>query len=223
LNNDGEILAIRLAPPYDANVMCFDFKDTWYPTANTGKSLMIVSPNIPVGDLGDKASWTVGPEFAGTPDGFVITNPSDYIAWLGYHETGDGDDEDFDGFDSLAEYGLKLLPGSPDQTNGASAAPSVTTDVDGKMVFSFLLPVNALAAGGLGRSDVVYFVESSETLEEGEWSELATKEASLPWVGSGTVTMGAAAGGYVPVTVRDFVPTSAQSRRYIRLRFGLAQ
>ena len=109
-------------------------------------------------------------------------------------------DSDHDGFSNLLEYALKMNPRVPDSVSGP--AVGVSDLIGGQryltLTFRRLLPPR----------DVTYAVEVSDTLAGWDSPPGATVEQSATANGDGTET----------VVVRDTVPMTPDSRRFLRLR-----
>ena len=218
LDNGGETLALRLAPPFDANILYFTYDDGWYLTTDgQGWSLDLVSTTTRPNAFGDRDSWTASAAEGGTPGGLSIVLPTDYASWLTFHGTVDGVDADTDGLTSLVEYGLGLNPNSSAPGQGADHKPQGVLDPQRRLDLTFQLPVNLAAPGGSGRTDVTYVVQGRDELDSGAWIDLSTKSPSVDWAGAATVTVGASSGGFVPVTVQDVLGADDRPRRYLRL------
>jgi hypothetical protein len=91
--------------------------------------------------------------------------------------------------------------------------PLTSRDGTGHPRLSFQVPQNPAATDGQGFADSVLRVEASNDLAT--WTSVATKTFASPWTGS--VVVGAPAGGYIPVIVTD-TATPSGNRRFLRLR-----
>ncbi len=221
LNNDGEEIAIRLADPFTANVLCFDFRDSWYAAANAGSSLVLTNTGSTLSDHSERDSWNISSTYAGSPAGVIVTNPGDYQGWLGFNATQDLVDTDKDGFDALAEYALGINPHSPNGTLGAQSGPAVSTPVD-KLKFSFKLPANTSLPGGYGRTDVLYSIQASTSLEEPDWADIATKgPTDATWQGPANVNVTTDGINQRTMTVTDEATIANGQRRFIRVSFSV--
>lgn len=217
LNNAGEWLAVDLAAPYTAHILCFEYKNTWYPgTSGQGLSLTLSSETALAKDWDESESWMASAAAGGSPDGGSILVPSGYVAWLAFYGITSPDDSDSDGLNSLIEFGLGRDPMSLAGTNGVIALPTASESGDGKIQISFELPVNALATDAYGAGEITYVVEAGDEL--GGWLPIATKSDSTSFAGVGTVSVGAANNGFVPVTVTDTEVIATHGRRFLRLR-----
>lgn len=218
LDNSGEVLAIQLPPPYDANVLSFSFSDGWFTsTDGGGRSLVVPNPLVAAGVYGDRDTWLASTNNGGDPAGAMLPPLGIYADWAATFAIPNGTyDGDKDGVPALVEFGLGLSPaGGLDIDPVAVQVISVT--FDGRLELHLLLPENALATQQHGMSELVYTVQASSDLAS--WTTVATKSFTTAWSGAGTVTVGSAAGGLVPVTVTD---DAAAVNRYVRLMVSSA-
>jgi hypothetical protein len=216
LDNDGERLALRLPPPFDANVLSFDYRDGWYlGTDGLGAALMVVDPLVLAREWGQRGTWTATVS-GGNPAGFGARTDT-YSGWSALHGavtvTSDGDR---DGVPALVEFALGMNPQSPNDGDGRAGAPLVVAGVNGRAALQFLVPQNAAAAQGHGLAEATYRVQASSDLTN--WTTIATKTLTTAWSGVGGVTLGTATGGFLPVTVEDTTPLGSQPRRALRLQ-----
>ena len=78
--------------------------------------------------------------------------------------------------------------------------------------YTFYIPENAGAAQGHGVTDLVYTVQSRADLNTGVWATVASKSYATNW--TGTVSLGAASSGFIPVTITD---PSGGTQRFFHL------
>jgi hypothetical protein len=219
LDNSGETLALRLPPPFDANVLTFSYDVGWQPSASgRGKSIVVVNPQGKAATWGDASTWTFSPSFGGDPDGVVITAPDFFTPWLAHFARPNAEDDlDADGISAFLEYAFAMDPTEPNEGEGAAGLPSAGTGADGKLELHFEAPENLSAVQNHGRPDVGYVIEASDNLAT--WTVIASKLPASPWTGAASVTIGPASNGLVPVVVRD--PQATGPARYLRLRTTL--
>ncbi len=68
LNNDGEMIVLKLAEPLEAAVMRFEYKNGWYPlTDGAGWSLVIKEPQGPLESWQDSRNWRQSTAAGGSP------------------------------------------------------------------------------------------------------------------------------------------------------------
>jgi len=68
LSNGGDNIVLRLPDPYEAAMLRFDYKPSWYPsTAGQGRSLVIVSASAPRDTWSSKSSWRASMSAGGSP------------------------------------------------------------------------------------------------------------------------------------------------------------
>ncbi len=215
LDNSGETLAITLAPPFDANILSFDYRGNWYAAADGGGgAILLVSNTTAISDFKNRSSWT-STALGGSPAGLATQAPpqTGYTAWRNYY----GGlialaDEDFDGIDNLMEYSV-----GTDYTKSSTTqylAPNVPAD--DHLRVNFTLPQTSVL-GGMGLPDIHYIIQAGDDLNG--WTTIAEKlPTSATWTGTATVTIGTASGGRIPVTVRDPQATAGQNRRFMSLK-----
>jgi hypothetical protein len=112
LDNSGEGLAIQLPPPYDANVLDFNFSDTWYTsTDGSGRSLIVPNALLAAGVWGDRNTWLASANNGGEPAGFTLSPLGLYADWSATFSipspTSDGD---LDGIRAVIEFGPWTRP-----------------------------------------------------------------------------------------------------------------
>jgi hypothetical protein len=224
LDNNGEELALRLADPWDANVLRFRYESTWYGTNGTGLSLNLVSNATDIHDFDNKSSWTTGPSGGSPAGGSVAGNELD--AWLTAHGLTPADlllDGDGDGLTNLVEYALTADPSLAPGANGISAAPvSQFSTVAGNAVPALRVAIpTSVLPGGFGMPGVTYFVQDST--DSGTWRDVLRKSpadaawqnltGALPLVDSlGT------SGGKAQFVLKSPDGLSAGARKYMRLK-----
>ena len=232
LDNNGELIALRLPAPWDANVLCFRYESTWYNANASGYSLQLLSNATSIEDFGDRDSWAAATQFYGTPDSW--TPPADphgggLASWLTANGFTNADlllDTDFDGLNNALEFSLNTNPRSATAPNGAERLPTSGAS-GGFTTITFDLPTTALA-GGHGCPGVTYEVKAGTNLTG--WTTLAKKTpASATWTDASggvlpvnTVTLSSGPGGLTRVTVRDNSLISASQRRYMMLSVTVA-
>jgi len=221
LDNSGEKLAMQLPPPFDANILTFEFKDTWQTTTDgLGKSLIVANSGLNAGLWGDKDTWSYSASPFGDPDSFSIAPPDHFIPWLTYYSLSSVDeDTDRDGMKPATEYGLGSNPKDAGPTNGAPIAPAVEITSEGELRLHFEAPFNPAVAQSHGPADLGYVVEASTNLVS--WQPIATKLPTANWSGTSTVTLGTVANGLLPVTVSVAAPLG--DIRFLRLRTSVLQ
>jgi hypothetical protein len=215
LDNDGERLALQLPPPFDANVLSFDYRDGWYvSTDGLGTALVVVDPLVSAREWGQRGTW-MATVLGGHPAGFGARADT-YSGWSALHgAVAVTSDDDRDGVAALVEYALGMDPRSPNGGDGRAGAPLVVSGANGRAALYFLVPQNAAAAQGHGLAEATYRVQASSDLTN--WTTIATKSLTAAWSGVGAVTFGTVASGFLPVTVEDIVPPGSQPRRALRL------
>ena len=210
LSDGGEGVAIQLPPPFDANILTFNYDDNWYvSTDGAGTALRTISAATTAAGLwGDKDTWTAS-ALGGSPGG-VATRTDTFSGWMTLNGVNAvTDDNDHDGIPALIENALGMNPNSGNGTHGVAGAPVATSGSS----YTFLVPVNAGAAQGHGVTDLVYNVQSSPNLATGPWASIAAKSFTTNW--SGTVSVGAPVSGFIPVTVTD---PAGGAQRFFRLQ-----
>jgi hypothetical protein len=212
LDNGGEKLALRLPPPFDANILTFEYNDAWFPAADgDGAALTITSPaSVMARDWDERETWTQSAP-GGDPDD---TTPrwDTFAGWMAVnHALTPGQDDDHDGVPALIEFVLGMNPTSGLGHDGPLGLPVPGVDAQGRSQITFFVPQNAEAFGGIGFPDGTLRVDASSTLLN--WSTIASKSFISAW--SGSVTVGAAVNGYIPVTVTDSILSGP--RRFLRL------
>jgi hypothetical protein len=211
LDNGGEILALQLPPPFDANILTFSYNDSWYAsTDGLGTSLVVFDPLTKANVWGDRDTWRPSAENGGHPGGFTARSDT-YSGWSALHGVlSVTADDDKDGVAALVEFGLGMDPAETNGGDGAAGAPFVTVNVSGNAELHLLVPASS-AAQGHGMAEAVYNVQASSNLTA--WTTIATKTFTTNW--TGTVNYGGAVGGFVPVVVED---TVGGTQRYLRLQ-----
>jgi hypothetical protein len=229
LDNSGEQLALRLPPPWEANVLCFEYESTWYDTNGSGYSLQLAGTAIGIEDFGERESWSASTQLQGTPDGWTPgdpPHPQGLAAWLAVHGLTTAEvllDPDGDGMTTAFEFAFDTDPLSPAPPHGADRLPVGGAGPDGRITLTFDLPATTLP-GGHGCPGVTYSVQAGETL--GAWSTLATKtptattwtDATANPLPAGTVSVAPGPPGMSRITVTDAVPMNTASRRFLRLQ-----
>lgn len=221
LDNGGERLAIRLAPPFDESILDFKYSDEWYAsTDGQGRGLTILNQLAKANTWSTRASWGAS-ALGGTPGG-VLPRTDTYNGWTGFWGVlAATDDNDRDGVRALVEFGLGMNPNSPNGYDGRSGAPSVVSGPNGRLALSFLLPNNVAAVGGYGMPEATYRVRASSDFLS--WTTIATKTSGAGWSGTASVSAGTPGGGYTQIVVEDSVPFSANPRRFLKLEVVLPQ
>lgn len=216
LDNAGETLTLRLAPPFDANALRFRYEDDWYPeTDGAGRALDLAAVEIPVSQLSRAVSWSASESMDGTPGLAVQLPPSHYHAWKAFYGVADGDD-DADGRPSLIEFAFGLDPRVSAEVPGVSALPIASRNPDGRLELRLALPVHEALAQGHGRLEVLYEVQAGNGLEG--WTTIASKAPDFPWTGSAEVTLASPSEGRVEVRVIDAIGPPATAGRFLRVR-----
>lgn len=216
LDNSGEEIAIQLPPPFDANVLTFDFSDLWYTsTDGLGNALLVSDPTVKAGLWDEKETWIASPQLGGAPGGF-LARTDNYTGWSAFYGAVTvNDDRDRDGVGALVEYSLGMNPTSPNGGDGRLGTPGILTS-NGRAALNFWVPANATAPQGHGQAEVTYRVQASSDMAT--WTNIATKGPGSPWAGSATIAVGLPSGNYFPIVVEDTELLSAQPRRYLRLQ-----
>jgi hypothetical protein len=219
LDNSGEELAIQLPPPFDANVLTFDYSDGWYvSTDGLGYALFVFDPTVKARLWDEQETWGPSPQLGGAPGGFLARTDtySGFSAFYGAVNV--TDDLDRDGLGALVEYCLGMDPTSPNGGDGRAGSPGILGTANGRAALNFWVPTNATAPQGHGQAEATYRIQASNDLFN--WSNIATKAPGSAWTGAAGVSIGAPSGGYLPVTVEDTELISEQPRRYLRLQVG---
>jgi hypothetical protein len=214
LDNGGEKLAIQLPPPFDANILTFDYEDGWYAsTDGEGTSLIVKTPITTLArDWEERETWGVS-NLGGNPAG-ASARTDTFSGWMTLnHALTAAQDDDNDSIAALVEFGLGMNPASALGLDGPLGLPVVSLTAGGQLQLDFDVPQNPAAASGHGFEDTVIRVDASNDLST--WTNIASKTLAAPWTGS--VVVGAPAGGYVPVTVTDST-APAGGKRFLRLR-----
>ena len=208
LDNSGEPVAIQLPPPFDANILTFSYGDTWRLSADGGGTARTTLAGISKASLwGDKDTWAAT-ALGGSPAG-IGARTDTFSGWMTLNGVNAvGDDNDFDGLPALVESALGMNPQNGNGTHGIAGAPAAASGSS----YTFLVPQNAGAAQGHGVTDLVYTVQSRADLIAGAWTTIATKSFAANW--TGTVSLGAAVNGFIPVTVTD---TTGGPQRFFHL------
>jgi len=124
-----------------------------------------------------------------------FTNPADLADPA---ISGENGDPDHDGIPNLLEYGLGLLPGTTD-TSGLPTAEVQS----GYLTLTYRHNKQA--------TDLLYMVEACGDIAGGKWSSIGVVESTR-----------VDKGDYWSITVRDAVPTSSESHRFMRLKVVIA-
>ena len=216
LDNGGEELAIQLPAPFDANVLTFNYSDTWYTsTDGFGPSLVVPNPLLAADQWGDRSTWRASASNGGDPDG-QLALATTYAGWSALHAVQSvTEDADKDGVPALVEFALGMTNEDTNGRQGAGGLPVPSRAADGRLRLTFSVPANADDVQGHGFADIVYRVQAADTL--GNWTTIATKTFGAAWVGTGTTNVGTPSGGLVPVTVTDPAPAGA-APRFVRLQ-----
>ncbi|MFN0127608.1 MAG: lamin tail domain-containing protein [Verrucomicrobiales bacterium] len=220
LDNAGETLALRLAPPFDANALRFRYEDDWYPdTDGAGRALDLAAADIPVSQLDQASAWMASEAIDGTPGIAGQLPPGHYQAWKAFYDVAEGDD-DADGMPSLLEFALGLNPRVCAAMPGSPALPIASLNPNGRLELRVRLPANDTLPQGHGRPEVLYQVQAGNGLED--WTTIASKAPNSQWTGSAVVTLASPSEGRVEVRVVDSIGPPATARRYLRLRVSWA-
>ena len=213
LDNGGEKLALQLPPPFDANVLTFAYSDAWQPsTDGSGRSLVVGNPLLAANHWGDKEIWAASTTKGGDPNGASVPPLGLYADWSAtYGVSGPTFDGDKDGIAALVEFGLGMNPASGTGGDGAAGVPVLTMNA-GHVQLRFLAPTSTAATQLHGMPELTYTVLASSDLTT--WSTIAAKKFETAWSGAATVTVGAASGGFTPVTVED---AAIGAPRFLRL------
>ncbi len=208
LDNSGEPVAIQLPPPFDANILTFSYGDTWRLSADGGGTALTTLGGITQASLwGDKDTWTAT-ALGGSPAA-TSARTDTFSGWMTLNGVNAiGDDNDRDGLAALIESALGMNPNNGNGTNGIAGAPVATSGSS----YTFYVPENAGAAQGHGVTDLVYTVQSRADLNTGVWATIASKSYGTNWTGS--VSLGAASSGFIPVTITD---PSGGTQRFFHL------
>jgi hypothetical protein len=224
LDNNGEELALRLADPWDANILRFRYESTWYGTNGSGLSLNLASNSTDIHDFDSKSSWTTGP-VGGTPAGGG-TSGNELASWLTAHGLTMADillDGDNDGLTNLVEYSLSTDPASAAGGEGVPAAPVAQfSTVSGNAVpaLQVAVPTSALP-GGFGVSGVTYFLQDSPG--NGTWRDVLRKSpADAAWQNlTGALPLAESlgiSGGKARFILKSPDAITAGARKQLRLR-----
>jgi hypothetical protein len=217
LDNSGEKVAIQLPPPFDANVLTFEYKDTWYvSTDGLGYSLLVFDPTVKAQLWDERETWRPSVQLGGAPGGATARTDT-YSGWSAFYGAVTvNDDFDRDGILALTEYSLGMNPTSPNGGDGRAGSPVVFRTGNDRIALNFLVPTNPSAPQGHGQAEVIYRVLASTDLAN--WTIIATKAPGSAWTGAGAVTIGAPIGNYLPITIEDTEVIPAQTRRFLRLQ-----
>jgi hypothetical protein len=218
LDNGGETLALRLASPFDANVLRFRYEDDWFPeTDGVGRSLDLASLSTAIGDYGRSSAWMASAAVDGSPGVSSQPVPTTYAAWKAYYGVaGDSVDGDADGLPPLLEFALGLDPRSGTGANGPAALPTGSLGPADRLAMVLQLPLNPAAPQGHGRAEVRYEIQVGGELTG--WTTVATKTQTTGWTGAAQVVLGPVAAGFQEVVVTDPVGLPTAVRRHLRLR-----
>lgn len=141
------------------------------------------------------------------------TGPSPYevaVSSLPETERGPGDDPDGDGLDNLTEHALGRNPAVAD-------APFTFVGMDtGGATVDFLLDLPADIP-----SDVEYVVQASCTLNDPDWTSVATRAPGGGWSGAATVTEETGPAGLRRFRVVE-TGSSGWTCRFVRVQFRLS-
>lgn len=214
LSDAGEGVAIQLPPPFDANILTFDYSDKWYTSADAGGTAIttVAAGTTAVQLWSDKDTWTAT-SLGGSPMGSAARTDT-FSGWMTLNGVNSvNDDADRDGLFALVESALGMNPNNGNGTQGIAGAPSAASGSS----YTFLVPQNAGAAQGHGVTDLQYFVQSRSDLATGIWTNIASKSFGTNWFG--TVSLGAAVNGFIPVTVTD---PAGGPQRFFRLQITWA-
>jgi hypothetical protein len=216
LDNSGEEIAFQLPPPFDANVLTFDYSDAWYSsTDGLGYSLLVFDPTVKAQLWDERETWIASPQLGGMPGG-AIARTDTYSGWSAFYGAVTvNDDMDRDGIGALTEYSLGMNPTSPNGGDGRAGSPTVSRTGNDKLALNFWVPTTA-APQGHGQAEVTYRVQASNDLFN--WTNLSTKAPNGSWSGSGVVTIGNPVGNYLPITIEDTEQITGQTRRFLRLQ-----
>jgi hypothetical protein len=129
------------------------------------------------------------------------------LTHLGDADAPDLDDPDHDGIRTLAEYGLNLLPQTP---NAAPFVPRTFAYAEGERLRIFLQRNPA-------HNDVTVEVQAANNLA-GPWAALATSTLGAPFSGPGYVGGDAATPGVKTVEIRDTVNIPDAPERFLRVQ-----
>ncbi len=218
LDNGGETIGLQLPPPFDANALTFAYSDAWYPpTDGFGPSIYVPNPLLRAGVWGDRGTWATSLVNGGDPGGVLAT----LLTYSGFSARNAVqtvlEDIDRDSIGALMEFSLGQDITNPNGGNGVAGLPLLSRAGDGRATLSFLVPENAAAVQNHGYADLTYRVQAADIL--GTWTTIATKTYTTAWSASGTVNVGAASGGYVPVTIGDLAPLAVPPR-WLRLQMS---
>ena len=162
---------------------------------------------------GDRDTWRASVENGGDPDGAAARTDT-YSGFSALNAVPSVlDDIDRDSIGALVEFSLGQDITNPNGYLGVAGLPVPGRAGDGRATLSFFIPQNASGVQGLGFSDVTYVVQAADLL--GTWTTIAAKTFSATW--SGTATVGAPSGGYVPITITDTAPLG-RPPRFLRLQ-----
>jgi hypothetical protein len=216
LDNAGERLTLRLPPPFDGNILDFEYDDAWLAsTDGLGAALLVFDPTLRPAFWDERDTWVVS-ELGGTPSGFNARTDT-YSGWSAFYGAVTTlDDRDTDGVPALVEYALGMDPRSPNGDDGRAGTPFGLPGANGAAALQFLVPQNAGATQSHGLAEAQYRIQASSDLSN--WTTIATKTPTTSWTGTGAVTVGIASGGYLPVTVEDTLPITGQPKRFLRLQ-----
>ncbi|MBP7948164.1 MAG: hypothetical protein KA004_00820 [Verrucomicrobiales bacterium] len=183
----------------------------------TGPTVRTVTLDLQNLSHGSQTLEVIGQDFAGnwqaipTSATWVVSPsqpPAEYPAWLAWHGVTEGSDTDHDGLPTLTEFAFGTAPDSP------GPPPGTAQSAFGSLTMVISLPETAALPQGHGRAGISYRVEVNSTLDADGWTAIASKTPTAPW--TGTVGIGPAAGGFVPVTIQ--VPEAAGVRRFLRVQ-----
>lgn len=195
LSNSGENLKLSFGAGEAIHEFEYFDSHPWPESPDgLGPSLVLIAPDSRPPHH-DPFSWRPSTAVGGTPGG------SDATTFVGDPRA----DDDLDGIVAFLEYALGSSDAVPD-TNVLPVAGSGSFDDGGGVIRDYL---TYSYQRNLAADDVLYEVETSETLEPGSWQSgpAFTEFVSQVDHGDGTATM----------TWRSAVPLSNLDREFIRL------
>lgn len=207
-----------------------DFTDPFWSQSRAWTVLTTSSPISGVFKLGTVSADSAGRgvsgfgafslQHTGTAVNLVWTPATPYqqwkAAWFGADWNqpaiaGDLADPNHNGLANLLEY---ALGGHPLQNSGASILPVVGKHANGHLTLSF--------QRFLSRSDLILTVQGTDTLESGEWADLARSTGGAAFIAleQGVSVSETGSGDTRAVTVSDQYPISDPDhpRRFLRLK-----
>lgn len=196
LNNGGENLKLSFGAGVAIHEFVYDDLPDW-PTSpdGAGPSLVLIAPET-APPHGDPFSWRPSVTDGGTPGG------SDAVDFVGDPNL----DADRDGLPAFLEHAL----GTSDDSAGSFATLAVGKAIfdDGTGTLREYLTISS--PRNLAADDVIYEIQTSTTLEAGDWAGGPgfTELVSMTDNGNGTATM----------TWRSTTPIGDLAREFIRLK-----